>query len=282
MARKPLSEEDKRIRKIIAQNLKNITHGYTRAQVSDITGIPTSTLSGYFIEKSTISKENAEIIADKFGVDKADIDPRYARSYDYFDLKKEVLDELSLNKNILKEESAEYFASLANKANKAGLGLSKMSTDRGNSITALYHDTHDYNYFDAHISAGVPTTTQAFEEDHIEQIAISDMIMGKYAGSPDVFFTTVNGESMSNYISDGSLIAVKKVSSFQHLKNEDIVVFSKDNEFCVKRFINDSNNKRIIFRPDSKDPSFTDLVIKYEDANDLIIYGKVIVYTVQL
>ncbi|HCD6348450.1 TPA: helix-turn-helix transcriptional regulator, partial [Enterococcus faecium] len=97
MPRKPLSEEDKKARSIIANNLKKITHGYTRAQLSDMTGIPVTTLSGYFTEKSTISMENAELIAKAFNVDKSDIDPRYSREYNYYDLKKEVLDELQEN-----------------------------------------------------------------------------------------------------------------------------------------------------------------------------------------
>lgn len=279
MARKPLSAEDREIRKIIAANLKRITHGYTRAQVSDMTGIPTSTLSGYFIEKSTISNENAEIIANKFGVDKADIDPRYSRKYDLIDLKKEIVEELNEAK---KGISGDDFVKLAEKANSMGIGLSSMTTDRGNSITALYHDAHDYNYFDANISAGAPTTVEAFEEDHIEQIAIPDMLMGKYAGCSDIFFTTINGDSMNNVIPNGSMVAVKKIDSIYDLDNNDIVVFSNDNEFSVKRFFNDQANERIIFRPDSKDISFTDITVSYAEASSLVFYGKVIVYVVQV
>lgn len=279
MARKPLSAEDREIRKIIAANLKKITHGYTRAQVSDMTGIPTSTLSGYFIEKSTISKENAEIIASKFGVDKADIDPRYSRKYDLIDLKKEIVEELNEAK---KGITGDDFVRLADKANSMGIGLSSMTTDRGNSITALYHDAHDYNYFDANISAGAPSTVEAFDEDHVEQIAIPDMLMGKYAGCTDIFFTTINGESMNNVIPNKSMLAVKKIDSVYDLENNDIVVFSNDNEFSVKRFINDKTNERIIFRPDSNDISFTDIVVSYSEAENLVVYGKVIVYVVQV
>lgn len=279
MARKPLSAEDKEIRRIIAANLKRITHGYTRAQVSDMTGIPTSTLSGYFIEKSTISRENAEIIANKFGVDKADIDPRYSRKYDFIDLKKEIVEELTEAK---KGISSDDFVRLAEKANSMGIGLSSMTTERGNSITALYHDAHDYNYFDASISAGAPSTVEAFDEDHVEQIAIPDMLMGKYAGCSDIFFTSINGESMNNVIPNKSMVAVKKIDSVYDLENNDIVVFSNDNEFSVKRFINDKTNERIIFRPDSNDISFTDVVVSYTEAENLVVYGKVIVYVVQV
>lgn len=279
MPRKPLSVEDRRIRAIIAQNLKRITHGYTRAQLSDMTNIPVTTLSGYFTEKSTISMENAETIAKVFNIDKAEIDPRYSRDYDYLDLKKEVLDDL---KSLGNEISGDSLVQIAKKANSLGISLSAKATDRGNNITTLYHDTHDYNFFDANIAAGTPSTIEAFDNDHFEQIAIPDMIMGKYAGNSEIFFTTINGESMSNVFPDRSMIAVKKIRSFFDLENNDIVVFSKDNEFSVKRFINDTANKRLIFRPDSKDFSFTDVVVSYEDAADLVIYGKVVVYVVQV
>ncbi|MDT2830060.1 XRE family transcriptional regulator [Vagococcus carniphilus] len=281
MARKPLSEEDLQIRKIIAENLKRITHGLTQAEISDRTGIPTSTLSGYLTEKSTINKDNAEKIAAAFNIDKSDIDPRYIRNYEYYDMKKELLDELiTLNKST-KVEKLNQFEKMTDKANSLGLGLSSTITDRGNKRTLISHDTHEYNFFDANIAAGVPTSVEAFDEDHNEQIAIPDLILGKHAGSSDIFFTSVNGDSMNNVIPNKSIIAVKKIESYSELADNDIVVFSNDNEFSVKRFINDTRNNRIIFRPDSMDMSFTDVVINYEEADSLVIYGKVVVYVVQ-
>ena len=279
MPRKPLSEEDKKARSIIANNLKKITHGYTRAQLSDMTGIPVTTLSGYFTEKSTISMENAELIAKAFNVDKSDIDPRYSREYNYYDLKKEVLDELQENN---KSFVADKFVELAEKANAAGMTLNRTKTDRGNIMTVLSSDIQEYNFFDTSVAAGIPSSVEAFDQDHIEQIAIPDYAMGKYAGYQDVFFTKINGDSMNNVIPDGSLIAVKKIESCDELKDEDIVVFSNDNEFSVKRYINDQQNNRIIFRPDSSNISFTDIVVNYDDTKYVQIYGKVVVYIVQL
>lgn len=279
MGRPPLNDFEKHLRFRISENLKRVTKGKTQAQISKMTGIPSSTLSGYFSMRSTLPAENLEKIALAFNVDKADIDPREARNYDFIELKKEIVGELSEAKSKI---TGEDFVKLADKANSMGIGLSSKVTDRGNSITALYHDTHDYNFFDANVSAGTPTTIEAFEEDHFEQIAIPDMVMGKYSGCSDIFFTSINGDSMNNTIPDKSLIAVKKMNSFLDLENNDIVVFSKDNEFSVKRFINDSTNKRLIFRPDSSDLSFTDIVVSYEDAADLVIYGKVVVYVVQV
>lgn len=280
MPRTPLSYEDKEIRKIIADNLKKLTHGYTRAQLSDMTNIPTSTLSGYFTEKSTISMENAEKIAEQFNVDKADIDPRYTRSYPLQELKREKLEELMRNKE--SNDNSYNIFDAVNKEIPAGYEVARTSTEDGRIITALYHESHEYNFFDTSVAAGLPTSVEAFEEEHIERIAVPDSAMGKYAGTSNVFFTHINGDSMNNVIPDGSLIAVKKIDDCSELSDGDIVVFSTDNEFSVKRYINDKDNERIIFRPDSNNISFTDLTVNYNDTKELRIYGKVVVYIVQL
>lgn len=278
MARKPLTDSQRELRSIIANNLKRITHGLTQAQISEKTGIPVTTLSGYLTEKSTISGKNTEIIAEAFEVEKGEIDPRYGRNYNFTELKQELIDQLYLSKNLKGKEKSDNFVDLAKKANEKNISVANMVTDRGNNIIALYHDTHDYNYFDTAVSAGIPNSVEAFEQDHIEQIAFPDFAMGKYAGCTDIFFTKINGDSMNNIIPDQSLIAVKRIDSFMDLEDNDIIVFSNSNEFSIKRFINDEKNKRVIFRPDSNNISFTDIVISYDDATDLKIYGKVIYY----
>ncbi|WP_413770214.1 LexA family protein, partial [Vibrio vulnificus] len=47
---------------------------------SDETGIPVSTLSGYFAKRSTPNAGAVQKLADYFGVNKSDIDPRYGTS----------------------------------------------------------------------------------------------------------------------------------------------------------------------------------------------------------
>ncbi|EPF4429226.1 LexA family transcriptional regulator [Escherichia coli] len=278
MARPSLNNFEKQLRKEISNNLKRITRGKTQAQISEMTGIPASTISGYFSQRSTIKEDNLKKIAKAFGVAESEIDPRFTDNYDFLKLKKDVMDELNSGKKLNEDD----FNKLSNTAHKIGASLSVMNTDRGNNITAFYHDTHDYNFFDTSIAAGIPTSIEAFDKDHIEQIAIPDYAMGKYAGYQDVFFTKINGESMNNVIPNGSLIAVKKIMSFDELRDGDVVVFSNDNEFSVKRYINDQQNKRIIFRPDSNNVSFTDIVVNYDDTKRVQIYGKVVVYIVQL
>ena len=78
MTRNKLSEFDKRLRAEISANLKRYTGQMTQGQLSALTGIPASTLSGYFAERSTPSAGNVQKIADALGIDKSDIDPRFS------------------------------------------------------------------------------------------------------------------------------------------------------------------------------------------------------------
>lgn len=140
----------------------------------------------------------------------------------------------------------------------------------------------EYGYVDTAVAAGELSTVEAFTSNNIDKISLPNAIMGRYAASTDIFVTRVNGESMNNVIPDKSLIAVKLIESALDLENGDIVVFRNGSGLSVKRFYNDTTEKRLVFRPDSSDNSFIDQVVNYEEAEDLQIYGKVVVYVVQL
>lgn len=77
MPRNKLSPLDIKAREDISANLKRLAHGRTQQQISDDTGIPVSTLSGYFAKRSTPNAGTVQKLADYFRVNKSDIDPRY-------------------------------------------------------------------------------------------------------------------------------------------------------------------------------------------------------------
>lgn len=77
MPRNKLSTPEKIARKVIADNLTKFSHGMTQAELSEKTGIPKSTLSGYFAQRSTPNAGNLEKISGALHVSKSDIDPRY-------------------------------------------------------------------------------------------------------------------------------------------------------------------------------------------------------------
>lgn len=78
MPRTELTIYEKAVRKIIAENLKRLTKGMTQFQLSEKTGIPASTLSGYFAERSTPDPGRVQKIADALNVSKEEIDPRFS------------------------------------------------------------------------------------------------------------------------------------------------------------------------------------------------------------
>lgn len=80
MPRNKLSKFDKELRAQISANLKKYTEGLTQYELSEMTGIPVSTLSGYFAMRSTPNAGNIQKIADALHIDKSDLDPRFSNS----------------------------------------------------------------------------------------------------------------------------------------------------------------------------------------------------------
>src|SRR5690625_4049295 len=163
-------------------------------------------------------------------------------------------------------------------SNFFGVSVDSLLGLDNNVCQMVKESSSEYNYITTEISAGLPDHVEAVTD--AEQIKIPDSLMGKWAGHNDIYITRENGESMNKVIPHNSLIAVRPVSS-ETLKNGDIVVYKYDSEYAVKRFYKQDN--KVIFRPDSNDMSFTDLVIDL-DRNDLDIKikGKVVLYIVEL
>lgn len=93
MPRNKLSKFDKELRAQISANLKKYTDGITQYELSEMTGIPVSTLSGYFAMRSTPNAGNIQKIADALHIDKSDLDPRFSNSI----LKNDAKEEPELN-----------------------------------------------------------------------------------------------------------------------------------------------------------------------------------------
>lgn len=137
-----------------------------------------------------------------------------------------------------------------------------------------------YPFIPEAISAGKLETVEATTD--LPYISVPDAMLGKYARHKDLYFMRVNGESMNRIIPNHSLIAVKSPVDKEELTNGDIVIASNNGAYTVKRFINDPANRRIILRPDSSDIVFSDIVIPYESADGLQVFGKVVIYSVVL
>ena len=143
---------------------------------------------------------------------------------------------------------------------------------------ALKQPSTTYSFFpNVDVAAGNPFTIDGVEK--ATNIEIPDALLGKWAGCKNIIFMKVNGDSMNNVLPNGTLIAVKKIE-LHDIKNNDIVVFSNDQEYSVKRMFTHDN--KVIFKPDSSNPIFSDYVVDIQEAKNLQIHGKVVSYIVNL
>lgn len=153
--------------------------------------------------------------------------------------------------------------------------LFNVSVDALLGIGKIAPPSNEYNFFPVGVAAGLP---ENIESVNAEKISIPDSIMGKWAGQNDIAIMRVNGESMNKTIPNNSLIAVKPID-LCNLKNGDIVVYSDSHEYSVKRMF--KQNDHIVFRPHSTDIRFTDYIVSTDNEN-LVIYGKVVMYIVEM
>ena len=156
--------------------------------------------------------------------------------------------------------------------------LSYLTTEHSKELNN--EKSHDYNFFDAGLSAGVLTAIDPFTSEDVKKITISDCIMGKYAGDQEIFLTYINGESMNRIMPNHSLVAIKKYDSVVDLKDGDIVVFQEEGDMCIKQFYNDYKSKIYSFMPNSTDSTFKPINYRWEDAAEIDIIGKVVIYVV--
>lgn len=132
----------------------------------------------------------------------------------------------------------------------------------------------NYPYIPFSVAAGSPISIDGISD--MPSITIPNYLLGKYANNSNVIIMRVSGESMNKIIPDNSLIGVLTDFDYRNLKNGDLVVFECNYEYSVKRFF-DAGDK-LIFKPDSTDPSFADIVVN-KDENTRIV-GKVIMYSI--
>lgn len=133
----------------------------------------------------------------------------------------------------------------------------------------------NYEYITHPVSAGLPENLEGVTD--ASDLSIPDSIMGRYAGQSDIKMMRINGESMNRVIPDKSLIAVKR-TDLCNIKDGDIVVYNDNYEYAVKRIYRTGD--KVIFRPDSNNPAFTDYVTDADE--NLQIIGKVVIYIVEL
>lgn len=194
------------------------------------------------------------------------------------ELLQKIVDVYKINPQFLFRENAPLYSSNKEDYKTTNPFLTNVNEEKVEYKVSL---DSEYDFYPLPVSAGLPSAMDSLTENDIKQIAIPDAVMGKWSNREGVFVMRVNGDSMNRVMPHESLIAVKKVC-LDNLQNNDIVVFSNDHEYSVKRYYNDVVNKRYIFSAESTDRSFIDHTVPYSEASNLMIHGKVVVYIVNL
>lgn len=131
-----------------------------------------------------------------------------------------------------------------------------------------------YPYIPNPVAAGIPETIEGLVD--LPKIPIADEVLGKYAKRKDLVIMKTSGESMNRVIQNGALIGVITDINVFNLRNGDLVVFNNSYEYSVKRFF--KTEDKLIFKPDSTDINYTDIIYNIEDNVEII--GKVIMSNV--
>lgn len=138
----------------------------------------------------------------------------------------------------------------------------------------LLVDSHSYDYFPVPINE---FCAENMFGERIEKITLPDSIMGCWANQNDIFFISVGDNSMDKIIPKDSLLGVKKIS-FSELRNDDIVIFSnEENKYMTRRLKMDLKQGLLIFRPESTNDLFIDCSILMNNYSSINLHGKVVV-----
>lgn len=208
---------------------------------AEMAGVPPTTLQGIFIRGfDTVSISNAKKIAKALGMTVDALDD-YLNDDDY---DSEGFKEKS---DVISDKLETYYAA----AKKQTMKL--------------------INFY-GHVSAGIPSTVEGVR--HAEKIEFPKVLLGDYQDRDDIFAMRVNGESMNKVIPNSSVVICIPVKNIEEVKNEDIVIFTKDNETSMKRFF--ATKEAIIFSPESNLRCFYDVVIDRDTLSEVNINAKVI------
>ena len=131
------------------------------------------------------------------------------------------------------------------------------------------------------VAAGALAVVEGVTTSDIEYISMPQKLLGKYSNCGDMFAMTVNGESMNKIIKNESIVIAKPMDSLEY-KDGDIVIFSYNNEYSLKRFSPNELEGFVLFKSESTDKTFKDIPVPKDTLNDLKIYGKVVFYGTSL
>ncbi|BDR59557.1 helix-turn-helix domain-containing protein [Xylocopilactobacillus apicola] len=190
----------------------------------------------------------------------------------------------------------------------------KMPRNSGIKLLEEHYETHlrhpiivdfptynqkSHNY--VHLDFGFPALDYLIDtipyDYELKKITIPDILLGKYAGDPNIFIGALDDDSMNKVFPKYSSLAYKSFNSVNNLSNNEIVILQEKSDskesksisekiygksFVVRRFCNNTQKEEFNFIPESKNPSFREFSYSWKDADKIKVVGKVVAYFVNL
>ena len=257
MPRTELTPQDKEYKKIISATLNELLQlsGRKQIDITRQTGIPASTLTGYFKGTRLPSPVNVQKLADFFNVLKSDVDPRFKKISENDDdgLKIRLLTKYDKLNTERKKKVVDY----------ADNQLKDQMRQR-NKI----HSLNEKNIFYVDVLGAVSAGTGEWltKEQH-EEVTVNN--------EPPTydFALRVNGDSMTPTFSDGQIIYVNRIYENDEVRSNQFVIAELNGDAYVKKIVFDDNRKscRLI----SLNKKYADIEIKKTD--DFKVVGVVVI-----
>lgn len=258
MPRTELTPQDKEYKKVISATLNELLQlsGKKQIDITRQTGIPASTLTGYFKGTRLPSPVNVQKLADFFNVLKSDVDPRFKKisESDTDGLRIRLLSKYEKLNTENKKKVVDYAD------NKL-----KDQKRQQNKIHPINENDNTY-YVDVLGSVSAGTGEWLTDEQHEE-------VMVNNKPPAHDFALRVNGDSMTPTFSDGQIIYVNKIYDTEEVRNNQFVIAKLNGDSYVKKIVFDDDRKNC--RLISLNKRYADIEIKKSD--DFKIVGVVII-----
>ena len=228
MTRTELTPQDKEYKKVISATLNELLQlsGKKQIDITRQTGIPASTLTGYFKGTRLPSPVNVQKLADFFNVLKSDVDPRFKKisESDTDGLRIRLLSKYEKLNTENKKKVVDYAD------NKL-----KDQKRQQNKIHPINENDNTY-YVDVLGSVSAGTGEWLTDEQHEE-------VMVNNEPPAHDFALRVNGDSMTPTFSDGQIIYVNKIYDTDEVRNNQFVIAELNGNSYVKKIVFDNNRK---------------------------------------
>ncbi|BAQ23970.1 XRE family transcriptional regulator [Streptococcus troglodytae] len=292
MGRGKLTPQDLEAMKAISANLQRLLaeSGMKQSHLATILNIPTSSFNEYVKGKSLPKIGNIQKIADYFGLQKSDIDPRFASKKDSSTLDK--INHIAKQLEMKRQLKVLDFCYQQSKEQKETVTIAADDKTSEDAITSKSHHAEYQKIVDSYIAKELKDQTIIHWDNVIKAKDLYQtlgrqytniQVYGEVSAGTGIWVgqekqetiqyptpipehdiaLTVNGNSMEPLFYDGDVIFVKRTKAIHH---GQIIVIIVNNEAYVKKLYRKNKEIRLI----SLNPDYDDIILKEDDTIEVI------------